>query len=45
MFLQVSRPLKVGDTLPATLTFASGAKVKAAFVVGLAPPTAPAAKR
>jgi copper(I)-binding protein len=38
MFLSVTRPLNVGDTLPATLTFASGAKVKASFVVGLAPP-------
>jgi copper(I)-binding protein len=45
MFLQVTRALNVGDTLPATLTFASGAKVKTAFVVGLAPPAAPAAKR
>ena len=40
MFLAVTRPLKVGDTLPATLTFASGAKVKASFVVGLGPPVA-----
>lgn len=45
MFLEVTRALKVGDTLPATLTFASGAKVKATFVVGLTPPVAPAAKR
>ena len=45
MFLKVAKPLNVGDTLPATLTFASGARVKAAFVVGLAPPAAPAAKR
>ncbi|HEX7943149.1 MAG TPA: copper chaperone PCu(A)C [Phenylobacterium sp.] len=45
MFMDLTRPLKVGDRLPATLTFASGAKVKATFVVGLAPPVAPASKR
>ena len=45
MFLNLTKALKVGDTLPATLTFASGAKVKASFVVGLAPPVAPASKR
>lgn len=45
MFVGLTRPLKAGDTLPATLTFASGAKVKATFVVGLAPPVAPATKR
>lgn len=38
MFLGLARALKMGDALPATLTFASGAKVKASFVVGLAPP-------
>lgn len=45
MFVGLTRPLNVGDALPATLTFASGAKVKATFVVGLAPPVAPASKR
>jgi copper(I)-binding protein len=45
MFLDLKRPLKVGDVLPATLTFASGAKVKARFVVGLAPPAAAHAHR
>ena len=45
MFLEVAKALNVGDTLPATLTFASGAKVKATFVVGLAPPAAAASKR
>ena len=45
MFLNLTKALNLGDTVPATLTFASGAKVKAAFVVGLAPPVAPAAKR
>src|SRR5262245_17596588 len=29
MFLNLTRALKTGETLPATLTFASGAKVKA----------------
>lgn len=38
MFLGLNRPLKSGETLPATLTFASGAKVKASFVVGLSAP-------
>jgi copper(I)-binding protein len=45
MFVGLTRALKVGDILPATLTFASGAKVKAAFVVGLTPPVAPPVKR
>jgi copper(I)-binding protein len=38
MFMGLGRALKTGDRLPATLTFASGAKVEAQFVVGLAPP-------
>jgi copper(I)-binding protein len=38
MFMGLGRALKTGDRLPATLSFASGAKVKAQFVVGLAPP-------
>jgi hypothetical protein len=45
MFVGLRRALNVGDALPATLVFASGAKVKATFVVGLAPPVAPASKR
>lgn len=45
MFLEVTKALNVGDTLPATLVFASGAKVKATFVVGLTPPVAGAARR
>jgi copper(I)-binding protein len=45
MFVGLTRPLNVGDTLPATLVFASGARVKAAFVVGLAPPVAAASRR
>jgi hypothetical protein len=40
MFMNLAKPLNMGDSLPATLTFASGAKVKASFVVGLAPPAA-----
>jgi copper(I)-binding protein len=40
MFTGLKRPLNMGDRLPATLTFASGAKVKASFVVALAPPVA-----
>lgn len=41
MFMGLTKPLKAGGVLPATLVFASGAKVKASFVVGLAPPVAP----
>lgn len=40
MFLGLTRGQKVGDTLPATLVFASGKRVRAQFVVGLAPPKA-----
>jgi copper(I)-binding protein len=38
MFMGLGRALRTGDRLPATLTFASGAKVNAQFVVGLSPP-------
>lgn len=38
MFLGLTRSLKAGQTLPATLTFASGAKVRTAFLVGMGPP-------
>lgn len=38
MLIGLTKPLKPGDAAPATLTFASGAKVKASFVVGSAPP-------
>jgi len=41
MFVGLTKPVKVGDTVPATLTFASGAKVTVSFVAGLAPPAAP----
>lgn len=40
MFLGLTKGQKVGDTLPATLVFASGKRLKAQFVVGLAPPKA-----
>ena len=40
MFMGLTRPLKVGDALPATLVFSSGAKVKASFVVRVSPPDA-----
>jgi periplasmic copper chaperone A len=40
MLMGLTKPLKAGDTVPVTLTFASGAKVKASFVVGLGPPVA-----
>jgi len=40
MFMGLIRALKPGDAVPATLTFASGAKVKANFVVGMGPPAA-----
>ena len=35
MLIGLTRTLKVGDQVPATLTFASGAKVKASFAVGM----------
>ena len=38
MFLGLTRTLKLGDSVPATLTFASGAQVKARFSVALSPP-------
>jgi len=41
MFMGLTKALNVGDSLPATLTFSSGAKVKTAFVVGLTTPAAP----
>lgn len=40
MLMGLTKPLKAGDTVPVTLTFASGARVKASFVVGLGPPVA-----
>jgi len=40
MLMGLTKALNAGDMVPATLTFASGAKVKASFVVGLGPPVA-----
>ena len=40
MLMGLTKPLKAGDSVPITLTFASGAKVEASFVVGLGPPVA-----
>ncbi|MCR5873505.1 copper chaperone PCu(A)C [Phenylobacterium sp. J426] len=41
MFLELKQPLKIGDRLPATLVFASGARVKTEFEVRITPPGAP----
>jgi copper(I)-binding protein len=38
MFVGLTKAVKVGDTVPATLTFASGAKLKVSFVASIAPP-------
>lgn len=38
MLIGLTRAVKVGDTVPATLTFASGARLKVSFVAGMAPP-------
>ena len=43
MFVGLKRPLKPGERLPATLVFASGARVSVAFEVRIAPPPANAA--
>lgn len=40
MLIGLTKAVKVGDTVPATLTFASGAKVKVSFVARVAPPAA-----
>jgi len=40
MFMGLTRALKAGDAMPVTLIFASGARVKATFVVGMGPPAA-----
>ena len=40
MFVGLKRALNPGDTLPATLTFASGAKLQASFKVQVSPPAA-----
>jgi copper(I)-binding protein len=38
MLIGLTRTLKVGDRVPAVVSFASGARVKAALIVGLTPP-------
>lgn len=40
MLVGLTKPLKAGDVVPLTLTFASGAKLQATLVVGLGPPVA-----
>jgi copper(I)-binding protein len=40
MLLRLKAPLKVGDKVPATLVFASGARLKLDLAVGLAAPAA-----
>ena len=40
MFLRLAKPLNPGDTIPVTLTFASGAKATVHFKVGLGAPAA-----
>lgn len=47
MLIGLTRTLKAGDQAPATLTFASGAKLKVAFAVsaGMGPPAMAAMKR
>ena len=37
MLIGLTKTTKAGDQVPATLTFASGAKVKASFAVGMGP--------
>jgi periplasmic copper chaperone A len=41
MFLGLTRAQKVGDRLPATLVFASGARIQTSFVVGVSAPKDP----
>ena len=46
MFIGLTKRLQIGDSLSATLVFASGERIKARFLVGLsAPKTAPGARR
>ena len=40
MLIGLTKTTKAGDQVPATLTFASGAKLKAAFKVQVSPPAA-----
>lgn len=38
MFIGLTKPVKTGEAVPATLTFASGAKVKVSFAAAMGPP-------
>jgi len=40
MFLKLTKAVKIGDAVPATLVFASGSRVKASFVAQIGPPAA-----
>jgi len=40
MLIGLAKAVKAGDAVPATLTFASGAKVKVSFVAAMGPPAA-----
>jgi copper(I)-binding protein len=40
MLIGLKQTTKVGDQIPATLTFASGAKLAVSFKVGMAAPAA-----
>lgn len=40
MLIGLAKPVKAGDAVPATLTFASGAKIKVSFVAAMGPPAA-----
>jgi periplasmic copper chaperone A len=40
MFVGLAKPLKAGESFPATLVFASGARVRVTFRVGVAAPAA-----
>jgi copper(I)-binding protein len=44
MFLGLTKPTKLGDKLPATLVFKSGARLKVEFQVAAAAPGAAAGK-
>jgi copper(I)-binding protein len=39
MLMGLTKPLNVGDKVPATLTFRSGARLKVAFSVSVMPPS------
>jgi copper(I)-binding protein len=41
MLIGLTKTVKAGDQIPATLSFASGAKLKASFAVGMGPAMGP----